>query len=52
MCECLTKVKCIANLIAIVPTAECDCILGIVEDVEGVASVPGSDIIVRRNISW
>ena len=45
-----TKVKCIANLIVIVSTAisdsNCDCILGIVEDVERVASVPGGDIII------
>ena len=48
----LTEVKCFADFITIVPTAisnsNSNCVVGIVEDVEGVDSVPGGDI---RSIS-
>ena len=51
----LTEVKQFANFITIAPSAisnsNSNCVVGIVEDVEGVACVPGGDIIVQRSIS-
>ena len=32
-------------------TGNSNCVIGIVEDVEGVASGPGGDVIVQRSIS-
>ena len=42
-----------ANFIIFVPTTtgNSNCVVGIVEDVESVASVPGGDVIVRRSVS-
>ena len=54
--QTLTEIKGFADFITIVPTAISDsnsnCVVGIIEDVERVASVPGGDIIVRRSVSW
>ena len=54
--QTLTEVKRFANFITIVPTtisnSNSNCIVGIIEDIERVASVPGGDIIIQRSINW
>jgi hypothetical protein len=60
ICRCcdivlLTIVEGFADFIANIPTisdSKSNCIVDIVKDDESVTSVPGSDIIVRRNVIW